>query len=597
MYLSKVGICNFRNIEKLIVNLKPTLNVIVGVNNVGKTNFACAIQVALGQLAVVESDIPILPNGTRTDKPIQIDLVFSSLTLDEKAQYIDILDFNQEAPEQSTASIHFEASWVSARRRPHWSRWAGDRKRAEAAVPDDVLESLRVTLLTALRDATAELLPGRQNRLGRLLGLLATDSQKTEIAEVIKEANSSLREKDLIVQTRERIQEHLTGATGERFAQEVQIGTAAPRFEFIVNSLRLVLQKIGIDEIPLPAAELGTNGLGYNNIIYIATVLSELGATEPTDSPLLVVEEPEAHLHPQLQCILSTFLSKPPGQSRQVQTILTTHSPTIAAHVPPESIHVFHRDSNGLLVSTRIDECGLTDRELKELRRLLDVTKATLLFANGVILVEGISEALLLPVLAEREKKPLEKNGISVVPVYGVDFSTLIKLFGEDRLRIRAAVLTDGDPGEDERDGMVVPDTDVNGNFKRAARIESLLAKRNKFVDVFVSDVTLEYDLAAAGTENPTVMVQTWEACYERRPRTLTSKSLADVGLDPTARAREIWRGICLSSSQVSKPEFAQRLAASLQREEGVPMLVFSTPNYIKNAIDFVVASEAPNAG
>ncbi len=589
MYLSKVAIGNFRNIESLVVNLKPTLNVIVGVNNVGKTNFACAIQVALGQLRLSEEDVPILPDGTRSKKPIQIDLTFSSLTPDERAQYIDILDFNQDDPQKSTASIHFEASWSFDRRRAHWSRWAGDRKRSEASVPDDVLESLRVTLLTALRDATAELLPGRQNRLGRLLQMLATDSQRAEITEAIKKANSSLKNQSLMIDTQARIQESLTGASGEKFAQRIQIGTAAPRFEFIVNSLRLILQAVGVGDTILPGIELGTNGLGYNNLIYIATVLSELAATEPTDSPLLIVEEPEAHLHPQLQCILSSFLSKAPGQSRQVQTILTTHSPTIAAHVPLESVHVFHRDGNGLLVSTRIDECGLTDRELRELSRLLDVTKATLLFANGVILVEGISEALLMPVLAEREGKPLERNGISVVPVYGVDFGTLMKLFGEDRLRIRAAVLTDGDPGEDDKNGQKVPAVDANNQFKRAARIGNLMEKRNKFIDVFVSDVTLEYDLAAAGKENPKIMVEAWEECYARRPRVLTSAKLAAAGADLTDQARTIWRGICLSDSQVSKPEFAQRLAASLQKEEDTAMLVFDTPGYIKKAIDFVL--------
>ena len=242
MFLSKVSIRHFRNIHNLTVNLRPTLNVIVGANNIGKTNFACAIQVALGQQSLVEADLPIKADGIRSTDPLQIDLVFSSLSSDEQAQYIDILGFNPEHPEKSTASIHFEATWAPTDRRPHWTRWAGDRKRTEAAVPDDVLEALRVTVLTALRDATSELLPGRHSRLGRLLRLLATEEEREEIANVVQSANSSLKEKNLVVKTRERIQERLTGASGERFTQHIQIGTAAPRFDSIVNSLRLVLQ-------------------------------------------------------------------------------------------------------------------------------------------------------------------------------------------------------------------------------------------------------------------------------------------------------------------------------------------------------------------
>lgn len=584
MYLSKVAIRNFRNIHNLVVNLKPNLNVIVGVNNIGKTNFTCAIQIALGQQTIAETDIPVQQDGARSKDPIQIDLTLSALSEDEQAQCIDILDFKPENPADSTASIHFEATWVSGSRRPHWSRWAGDRKRAEAAVPDDVLEALKITLLTALRDATSELSPGRQSRLGRLLRLLATDEERDKITNLIQSANDSLRKDDLVTKTRERIQERLTGASGEKFAQQVHIGTTAARFDYIVNSLRLVLQSTGSDMLQM--SELATNGLGYNNLIYIATVLSELAAEDPTDNPLLVVEEPEAHLHPQLQCILSSFLSDPISNIRQVQTILTTHSPTIAAHVPPESIHIFHRDPNNLLVSTRIDECDLTDRDLKELRRLLDVTKATLFFANGVILVEGISEALLIPVLANRDGKSLEKSGISIVPVYGVDFGVLMKLFGDKKLRIKAAVLTDGDPGESTHEGKTIPAVDADGQFKRAPRIKNLLDKKNSFLDVFVSNVTFEYDLAAAGATNPEIMVDVWEQCYERRPRTLTKATLADVGSDQLKRVQEVWRGICLSSAAVSKPEFAQRLAFTLQENQ---TLEFKTPEYVSKAIDFVL--------
>jgi predicted ATP-dependent endonuclease of OLD family len=118
MHLSTVMIRNFRNIEGLVVNLRPHLNVIVGVNNVGKTNFAAALQVALGQQMLSESDIRILPDGNRCEEPIGIDLTFSSLSIEEQAHYVDILNYNPDDPSKSTASIHFEASWPLESRRP-----------------------------------------------------------------------------------------------------------------------------------------------------------------------------------------------------------------------------------------------------------------------------------------------------------------------------------------------------------------------------------------------------------------------------------------------------------------------------------------------
>ena len=78
---------------------------------------------------------------------------------------------------------------------------------------------------------------------------------------------------------------------------------------------------------------------------------------------------------------------------------------------------------------------------------MFDVTKATLLFAKGVILVEGNTEALLLPVLARRAGFKLEHAGVSVVPVCGVDFGSICRLYGANGLHTRLAVVTDGDAG------------------------------------------------------------------------------------------------------------------------------------------------------
>lgn len=451
MFLSRVAVKNFRNLESLVVVLKSGLNVIVGENNAGKTNLLDALRVALGPASsgdivrISEDDLFHDIAGKRSEE-VRIDLEFSGLTEDEQAEMIEILKYNASNPTESTASIHFEFLWSAKSKRFQLRRWGGEREDAETSVPEDVFQSLPVTLLNALRDATTSLAPGRQSRLGRLLANSATEQDQTQITSIVKQANQSLENNELIKRVEGKISSTLKGAAGPTLSQDPVICSSEPQFERIVNNLRLGLRHSKIPEgLWGNIEELRLNGLGYNNLLYIATVISELSVAEDATLPLLLVEEPEAHLHPQLQTLLADFLAEggtTSGGKRKVQTIITTHSPTIASHVDPAIIRVLHETPTGQRCIC-LDDCGLNKKESRQLSRMLDATRATLLFARGVVLVEGISEVLLVPVLARRIKIDLEQNGVSTIPVYGVDFATFGKLYGEGKLRTRVAILTD----------------------------------------------------------------------------------------------------------------------------------------------------------
>ncbi len=228
-----------------------------------------------------------------------------------------------------------------------------------------------------------------------------------------------------------------------------------------------------------------------------------------------------------------------------------------------------------------------------------------MLFAKSIILVEGITEALLVPVLARRMNLHLDQHGVAVVPVCGVDFETITRLFGEKGLQIRVAIVTDGDAGtERAANGNEVewekrrPKTDDSGKLAICSRVLNLLEtyKAGEFVGVFHSNVTLEYSLADAGANNPSIICAAWESLFQGTPRTLNQKKLTECRGIHAEEVLTIWRGICLADATCSKAEFAQALAARLEARDRhgnyvVPAALFAIPGYLQEAFNHVIPS------
>lgn len=608
MYLSRVCVRNFRGFEHLEVRLQRGLNVLVGENNIGKTTVLDAIRAGLGAAASVGDPLRITPEDLhrRPDgaahRPIRIGLFFDGLTPAEAAAAVEAVDYEPGAKHQK-ASIHFEWSWNAITRRFATRRWGGRRREGDSQVPEDLSQSIPVTFLHALRDAGAHLVPGKNNRLISLLQDLASDTSEREaLVSILRDANDRLETNPLVSRAKDRISLALNGASGEALSQEVAIRASAPEFDRAASGLRLVFRDRRFASSGVDFSELRSNGLGYNNLLFIATILAELGSRRDALLPLLLVEEPEAHLHPQLQTLLMDFLTRRAageGDQRPVQTIVTSHSPTLASHVDPKVLRVLHRRPSGRPRRPRcvsIAECGLTDSESMQLRRMFDVTRASLLFAQGAILVEGISEVLMLPALARLLGTPLETKAVSVVHVSGVSFEVFAKLFGRRKIRIPVAIVTDGDPdleyaeGREEHPDFASPKTGTDGKIIAGARSTGLARKLSREgVAVFASSVTLEYDLAAAGEQNVAVMLKAWARCSTVPERIMSAIKAAKTRQE---RALIVWRALCLRKSRPSKAELAQQLAAVLS-EDSDAASTFVVPEYISDAIKHATTAES----
>lgn len=422
-------------------------------------------------------------------------------------------------------------------------------------------EAIRFVYLPALRDAEADLRPGAGNRLTSLLTAFAPDGHpdREELVRIIREANAALADVGALKRSAAAVQSRLSAITGHGpFKQNAQMGFSEARYERIVGSLRAMLGDKSV-------VQLADNGLGYNNLLYIAVILAAIQSDETVPLTVLLIEEPEAHLHPQLQSRLLEYLES--LTSEKTQVIVTTHSPQFASTADLGRVTVLSRPGEGLPPTARhLANVSMTPRELAHLGRFLDVTKSALLFAEGVILVEGIAEQLLLPELATRLQLSLSERGVQVVSVDGLAFAPFAKLFSEKGLARRCAIVSDSDPSLDE-DGKEIP---------RSATADYLVNLESKQHKVHLAQKTFEWDLAHANHETPELILK---ALKNIRPR-VGAKVEGTSFPSPAAFADEI-----LYRVEAYKGPFAQELASVLAEN---PRINLSVPPYIQDTLKWV---------
>ena len=198
------------------------------------------------------------------------------------------------------------------------------------------------------------------------------------------------------------------------------------------------------------------NGLGYNNLINIYMLIKLTGIQKGRDFKILCLEEPEAHLHPAMQYKLFKYLKNLDKNNELNQQIfVTTHSSNISA--------VAGIDNMFMLAYERGDEYSdCFQQSLEEqfrdidgktekfnakihLTKFLDVTRSDMLFADKVILVEGIAEKLLMPLFMDACGCSYEDEHISVVEIGGKHFEHFVELFNGNTVRKKVLCITDKD--------------------------------------------------------------------------------------------------------------------------------------------------------
>ncbi len=425
MFISELRIENFRMFgegnEEFVLPLEPGLTALVGENDNGKTAVIDALRLVLGtrdqeSFRIDESDFHQPAGSAVPRKEIRICCKFEDLTLAEIGTFAEYLTY-EEADEGLVPVLYLNWKATNVVMRP-----LRDAERAMSAG--------RGSRLSQILQFTSEIV---QVGTGYDPAAAGFDPATLSVVGIGDFANALLGDHVGVQSARQRLnREYLQQLCFSGKALEGHISVSGANSENSVR-LRLLLEKLDLEVRDGGTTDARPNrGLGSNNLLFMACELLLLAEDE--GFPVLLIEEPEAHLHPQRQLRLMQFLQQKADEKRddgkRIQIIVTTHSPNLASVIDLRNLVLLH---GGQAFPLGEPHTKLDRADYGFLRRFLDVTKANLFFARGLFIVEGDAENIVIPTIARLLDRDLTDHGISILNVGGVGLRRYAKIYQRKR--------------------------------------------------------------------------------------------------------------------------------------------------------------------
>lgn len=494
LFISRVKIKNYRNFKDVDVRLGHK-QIIIGENNVGKTNFLKALQLILDPTLsdedrmLEESDFnDTLVNPMENKEEIVIEVYIENYSNNKTILTVfqDATVKNEKGKEVLKLTYRFFPYIDDAGNIEYqYNIFKGNDETKKFGSYERKYLNLKV--IKALRDVESEIRNSRTSPIQRMLKDYAIDKKDLEhIAEEYRKNGEEILNLDELVDLTNNINKRF-GAILESDDFDVSLQAMEISPGRVLSSLKLLMAQRNTSDI----------SLGLNNILYISMILQMLqDKTVPSlikedkynelivlaggdivkdtyeqsqnrnyflkegisdvqhkklysfmskNMPIsnavtiLAIEEPEAHLHP----VNQRLIYKDVIQNSNNSVLLTTHSTHITAIAPINSIVHLHNDGTKGTEIHATAAMPMDEGEFFDVERYLDVKRGEIYLGKAVLLVEGIAEEYLVPRFAELLGKPLDEKGIIVCNINCTNFTPYVKLLHS--LAIPYAVITDGD--------------------------------------------------------------------------------------------------------------------------------------------------------
>ncbi|CEG59374.1 ATP-dependent nuclease [Legionella fallonii] len=537
MLLKRVLINGFRNFKKTTVSLNKK-SLIIGPNDIGKSNFLRAIRLLLDRNL---SDAEIEPSDAdfyafEDTHKIEITLHFHEATEDcIKSR------FKENISDKDELIIQYQAIRdPSTGQKNYKIRVGPSMDNLKDGETRFYLKVLNLHYISSNRDLNAFIKREKKHLLGNARDnrtedeIEQDDASLKNIETILKGAGTEIAGLNFVSKATNNLNSELASLSVLNENYNVGFDTGASDIRQYIDNLSLSSSQEG--------KTVALGGDGKNNQIYLAiwSAQRKVLQYDPTEISINCIEEPEAHLHPHQQRKLSHYLSS----KLQGQILLTSHSPYITCEFEHNSIVSLSRNENGSYAAS--DGCSpIIQNSLYNFGHRLNAIPAEGFFSTVVFLVEGVSETLFYKALAKRLDIDLDKYNISIIPVEGIGFETFIEVY--INLGVRFIVKTDFDifkvPKKTyyraaglQRGLAILNKYNQNINSNTETLIQALgdshkkLHKREipellkdtvanlknelKHYDIFFSETDLETDLAKSALKNS--LKQWYEASDEQ---------------------------------------------------------------------------------